>query len=246
LAEALALRKRLVTDAGHELRAPLTRLHIRAQLLARRLRPGESVRPEVLDEVDRLVQGTGRLGELLEDVLRSAELAGRRRLALPVDLAVLTAELAEQEQVRARTRGVSIEVRRLDTGACTVRGTAAALRRVISALLDNALRHTGAGGHIRITLSGGRDGTVEMAVCDDGTGLDPATADRLFTRFVGDGSGLGLALAREIVEAHGGTITASGRPGAGAAFTVRLPAADTPPAPRGRARTATRAGHPVS
>ncbi|PRX59639.1 signal transduction histidine kinase [Nonomuraea fuscirosea] len=74
-----------------------------------------------------------------------------------------------------------------------------------------------------ITLSGGRD-AVLLTVRDDGAGLDPRDAERLFTRFEGARFGLGLALVREVVDGHDGTITADGRPGGGATFTVRLPA----------------------
>ncbi|WP_162795529.1 sensor histidine kinase, partial [Nonomuraea lactucae] len=144
--------------------------------------------------------------------------------------AELAEELAEAEAARADALGVTIEVRRRGPGPPVVRGAQSALRRVVSALLDNALGHTGAGGHIWVTLSTG-SGTVELAVRDDGVGLDPDDAERLFTRFVGGphseerGFGLGLALVREVVDGHGGTITADGRPGAGAVFTVCLPAA---------------------
>ncbi|MFC7099285.1 sensor histidine kinase [Nonomuraea rubra] len=118
---------------------------------------------------------------------------------------------------------MSIEVRCDGPGDPVVRGVESALRRVISALLDNALGHTGPGGHIRVTLTG-EPGTVCLTVRDDGAGLDPGDAERLFTRFEGTGFGLGLALVREVVDGHHGTITADGRPGGGAVFTVRLPA----------------------
>jgi signal transduction histidine kinase len=98
---------------------------------------------------------------------------------------------------------------------------------VLSALVDNALAHTSPGGHIWVTLAG-TPAKVEVTVRDDGSGLDPGDAGRLFGGGRGEGvrhTGLGLALAREVVDGHGGTITADGRPGAGAAFTVRLPAA---------------------
>ncbi|GLZ05231.1 hypothetical protein Acsp03_26970 [Actinomadura sp. NBRC 104412] len=228
LSDALERRRRLVAEASHELRAPLTRLHVRAQLLSQRLRQGALVPGDVPEEMDRLVAGTGRLSEVVEDVLRSEQLAGRRRPAVPVDLAALAEEQAEAESARARACGVAVEVSRLDRGDHMVCGAAPALRRVISALLDNALCHTRTGGHIRVTLCRGPGGTVELSVRDDGTGLDPATAERLFARHIGEGSGLGLALVREIMEAHGGTVTATGRPGAGAAFTVRLPALPGP------------------
>jgi signal transduction histidine kinase len=115
-----------------------------------------------------------------------------------------------------------------------VAGVQSALRRVVGALLDNAIGHTPPGGHVQVALR--RDGgQVELVVRDDGVGLDPDDTERIFQRFTrgttGEGRrfGLGLALVREVVESHGGTIEAAGRPGDGATFTVRLPAADQGP-----------------
>ncbi|NRQ31173.1 HAMP domain-containing histidine kinase [Nonomuraea sp. NN258] len=242
LGEALARQRRFTADVSHELRTPLTRLHTRAQLVARKLRRGADP-VLVLDEVDLLVAGTGQLGEVVADLLLSAQLTQMRALFGPVDLAALAEEVATAETARAEDRGVSLDVRSEGPGEHVVRGVRTALRRVISALVDNALRHTAAGGHVLVTLRAG-PGVVLLSVRDDGTGLDPRDAERLFTRFArgdrgygpghgsnpGSGVGLGLALAREVVDAHGGTIAADGGPGAGAVFTVRLPA-DQPPAP---------------
>ncbi|GAA3562532.1 HAMP domain-containing sensor histidine kinase [Nonomuraea rosea] len=226
LGEALARQRRFAADVSHELRTPLTRLDTRAQLLARRLRGGTD--PILLiDEVDQLVKGSRQLGEVVEDLLLSAQFQQLRRPVGPVDLAVLAAELAVAEHARAEARGVTIEVRCEGPGDHVVRGVESALRRVVSALLDNALGHTDVGGHIWVTLSTGQD-TVRLTVRDDGVGLDPDDAERLFARFAGanhQGFGLGLALVREVVDGHRGTITADGRPGRGATFTVHLPAA---------------------
>ncbi|MEU4836057.1 HAMP domain-containing sensor histidine kinase [Streptosporangium sp. NPDC023615] len=237
LGEALVRRRLFAADVSHELRTPLTRLHVRAQIVARGLRRGNDPLL-VADEVDRLVNGTRQLGDVVEDLLLSAQFGQLRRPFGPVDLAALAEELVLAEAARADAHGVTIEVRRLGPGGHVVRGAQSALRRVISALLDNALAHTRAGGHIQVVLSAGPE-TVRLDVRDDGVGLDPRDAERLFTRFVGGGRsgglGLGLALVREVVDGHGGTVTADGRPGAGAVFTVRLPALPALPAdPAGR------------
>jgi len=230
LGEALARQRRFAADVSHELRTPLTRLHIRAQIVARGLRR-ESDPLLAAAEVDQLVNGTRQLGDVVEDLLLSAQFGQLRRPFGPVDLAALAEELAQAETARAQARGVTIEVRRQGPGDHVVRGAQSALRRVISALLDNALTHTRVGGHIWVVLSSDPE-TVRLDVRDDGVGLDPRDAERLFTRFVGGsrsgGLGLGLALVREVVDGHGGTVTADGRPGAGAVFTVRLPAAPVP------------------
>ncbi|WP_242889731.1 sensor histidine kinase [Actinomadura litoris] len=218
LGDALDRRARLAADAGHELRAPLSRLHLRAQLLARRLQPGT----DVADDMERLVVGTRQLGEVLDDVLRASRPARRREEGAPVDLAALAEEEAAAEKARAEARGVTIDVLRRGDDHL-VRGTEPALRRVVTALLDNAVRH--AEENVRVMVARGPSGLVELTVQDDGAGLDPRDAGRYLTRFTGahaEGFGLGLALAREVVDAHDGTLTVAGRPGAGAAFTVRL------------------------
>ena len=117
-------------------------------------------------------------------------------------------------------------------GHGVVYGIESPLRRMISALVDNAIGHTPPTGRIVIRLRpADRGHTVELDVSDDGTGFDPADGDRIFERFArGEESdahrfGLGLALVREVVESHGGTISAHGGLGQGARFVVRLPAA---------------------
>jgi two-component system, OmpR family, sensor kinase len=224
LGEALSRQRRFVADASHELRTPLTQLHTRAQLLERRIDRG--VDPaELAADVRRMVTGSRQLGEVIEDLLVSAQLRQSGERFDTVDLAALAEELADG--ARAQGRDMTIEVR-CDDGDHLVRGVEPALRRVITALIDNALGHTGAGGHVWVTLS--RPGAiVELSVRDDGVGLDPRDAERLFTRFArghhGEGRrfGLGLALVREVLDGHGGTIVADGIPGTGAIFTVRLP-----------------------
>ncbi|MFG1949035.1 sensor histidine kinase [Nonomuraea sp. NPDC048826] len=223
LGAALARQRRFAADVSHELRTPLTRLHTRAQLVARRARQDGG---RVAEDLDRIVTGTRQLGEVVEDLLISAHLGRPSGPYGEVDLAALAEEAADAESARAQARGVAVEVTLGGTGPVPpVHGARTALRRVITALLDNALRHTGPGGHVRITVSA-VPGAVLLAVSDDGAGLDPRDAERLFTRFTTgrQGFGLGLALVREVVDGHGGTITADGSPGQGAVFTVRLPA----------------------
>ena len=129
-----------------------------------------------------------------------------------------------------------------------MRGVEPALRRVVTSLIDNAFGHTAPGGHITVTLS--RTGAmVELEAHDDGVGLDPRDAERPFTRSPAEsteraaGSASGWPL-REVVDGHGGTIEVDGPPGAGAAFTVRLPAERT--APAGQAEVNTSPPRPVA
>ena len=118
----------------------------------------------------------------------------------------------------------------LDLESLLTRGARPSVRRMITTLVDNAVSHTGPAGRIEISLRQAGRGIVELEVSDDGTGFDPVDRERIFERFAQSGTpgphhfGLGLALAREIAADHGGSIRAVGRPGAGATFTVRLPA----------------------
>ncbi|HEX6497485.1 MAG TPA: HAMP domain-containing sensor histidine kinase [Micromonosporaceae bacterium] len=248
LGTAMARQRRFVADASHELRTPLTQLHTRAQLLDRQVRGDTGAQPRgddgvagpaVLDrerlasDVGALVRGTRQLGELVEDLLLAARYQAEPRQFDPVDLGTVAEQVVDAESVRAAERRLTLGVVPASDGPYLVRGAETALRRVLTSLVDNALGHTPPGGEVRIELC--RDGDlVACTVRDNGEGFDPVDAERIFERFArgrhGDGRrfGLGLALVREVVEGHGGTVTASGATGRGAAFTVRLPTWQAP------------------
>ena len=237
LAEALARQRRFVADASHELRTPIAQVHTRAQLIARRARRTGS--PDHSD-LDRLIGTTRRLGEIVDELLLSARLEadpGDAPPRPPVDLAALAADAVATESARATERGVTIELVTPD-GRLPVPGIASALHRVVAELLANALTHTPRGGRITVTVQADRDHT-ELVVADTGHGIPPADAHHIFDRFhrgAGAGDrrfGLGLALTKEVVTSHGGTIEVLGHPGEGATFRVRLPS--DPATPR-RAR----------
>jgi two-component system OmpR family sensor kinase len=227
LGEALARQRQFVADASHELRAPLTQIHTRAQLLERDITSGATA-ADLTDDVSRLVTGTRHLGEVIEDLLLSTQLQHQGHLVDDVDLADLAAQVIAEQSPRATEGRVDLALLAESNAPMVVRGREAALRRVLTALADNALSHTPPGGHVTIEISA-QDHHVVLKVRDDGSGLDPADAERIFTRFARAGHddhrrfGLGLALAQEVIVGHRGTITAHGAPGAGATFTIRLP-----------------------
>jgi signal transduction histidine kinase len=231
LGDALARQRQFVADASHELRAPLTQLHTRAQLVERDIRSGATA-ADITDDISRLVVGTRHLGEVVEDLLLSTQLRRRADTVADVDLAAVIADVITGQSTRAAEDEVDLTLVPDPAGPSIVRGREAALRRVLTALADNALSHTAPGGHVTFELSAQDHGSqVVLVVRDDGTGFDPADAGRLFARFARAGHddhrrfGLGLALAQEVIAGHGGTIDATGQPGVGAAFTIRLPAA---------------------
>jgi two-component system OmpR family sensor kinase len=228
LGEALARQRRFVADASHELRTPIAQLHTRAQLLDHDLRSGAGA--DVAADVRRLVAGTRELGEIVEDLLLSTHLADRAEAAAEVDLGVVADTVAGGFQDRARAHRIDLEVHADPDRPSIVYGREAALRRVLTALADNALSHTPDGGRVVVDLDRLDDpDQVRVVVRDSGAGFAPEDAERLFERFARGHDdhrrfGLGLALAREVVAGHGGTIEAANIPGGGAAFTIRLPA----------------------
>ncbi len=235
LTEALALQRRFVADASHELRAPLTVLHTRVQMLGRRFGDGDAHAAK--DQIDALAADTRALGAVIEDLLASASMTVKGAPRERVDLAEVAADVQASMSQHAESAGVRLEVERIGdpTGdSCVVLGSTSALRRAIASLVDNALAHQHPGGTVTIAVEHQR-GRVITAVKDDGIGLDPDAMGTLFDRFshghthtVASGHrryGIGLALVREIAHAHHGDISAAQTPGGGATFTLTLPAA---------------------
>jgi signal transduction histidine kinase len=228
MASALTLQRRFVTDASHELRTPLTVLHTRAQLIRRRL--VDSVAPEQVRELDQLVEDTSTLGDVVSDLLLSAQLQGDRVEGEPVDLGALAAAVTRSLRPYAEASGTTLRYVE-EPGTRTVVGARGALRRALDALVDNAISHT-PGGTVLLGVSGDGD-RVRLSVSDDGEGIDPSDRDRLINRFArgesaGDHQrrfGLGLALVDEVVRAHGGRLEIAGAVGEGATITMVLPRA---------------------
>lgn len=236
LAQALALQRRFVADASHELRAPLTVLHTRAQLLARRFDGGDTA--EAKEQVDALISDTRALGDVIEDLLASASMTTGAAARDRVAMTQIAEDVRQSMSELAESAGVALQVEPDAGGAgtdCVVLGSAPALRRAITSLVDNALAHEHAGGTITIRV-GRKAAAVAVDVQDDGVGVDPAAMGTLFTRFSHGENytttagrqryGIGLALVREIAHAHRGDIRVSETPGGGATFTLTLPAAD--------------------
>ncbi|GLY50204.1 HAMP domain-containing sensor histidine kinase [Lentzea sp. NBRC 102530] len=222
-AEALARQRRFVADASHELRTPIARAYLRAQLLAAAADLPDAQRSS-LDALAKSIRG---LADVVDDLLQSAQLV--HRAGTPVDLADVAEAAVVGETERAAERHITLD---LDHPGhpLVVCGIETGLRRAVDELLANAVRHTPEGGRIAVAVREA-DGQVELVVEDDGEGFAAGDAARLFERLQHGGGegrfGLGLALVREIVTGHGGTVEAAGRPGAGARFTLRIPVADS-------------------
>lgn len=226
MADALALQRRFVADAGHELRTPLTLLSTRAQLLRRRLQRGPD--PQVLAEVDDLVSDSAHLAAILDDLLLAADPRVGPQEASAVDLAAVAREVVAATTPSASAHSIELhgppQLQRVP-----VRGAPVALRRAVTALTDNAVQHA---RHTVSVTVGVRGNTAVLEVADDGPGIAPDVAARLFERFTSTGHtrpdgtrsyGLGLALVSEIAARHSGQVTADNRPGSGATLRLILP-----------------------
>ncbi|UNS99033.1 ATP-binding protein [Streptomyces tubbatahanensis] len=211
-------QRRFVADASHELRSPIASLRTQLEVAA--------AHPELLD-VDGAVEDTVRLQALAADLLLLARLdAGERPAEGRVSLAALVREQAGQRPRDPHP----LRIAALDEGE--VRGSAAQLGRVLGNLLDNGQRHAAA----RVTVEVRREGgDLALAVSDDGEGVPEAERERIFERFVRldaarsrdeGGAGLGLAIAADVAERHGGTLRVDSAQDGGARFVLRLPAAD--------------------
>jgi signal transduction histidine kinase len=236
LAQALALQRDFVADASHELRTPLTLLSTRAQLLARSLQDS-GVTGEIRDDSQGVVRDTSRMVAVVDDLLLAAD-AGSAGTHVPLDLGLLCSELADSARAYAAQRGIELVAEHATDAV--VEGNAVALRRALTALVDNALAHTPEGG--RVTLTSGRERDLcTVDVTDTGTGLDPDVADRIFDRFHSGRQradrrsyGLGLSLASGVAARHGGTLTVVASGPTGTTFRLTLPAVQGSPKNRRR------------
>ena len=226
------LKNQFIQNVSHELRTPLSMILGYAELLA----AGDlgEVGERQRGPLDIIVQRSYALRDLIGNITAILENEGRDHIKEFVPLARLIDEAIVDFQVLADQAGLQLH------GECaapvpTVFGDSEHLRRVIDNLIGNALKFTPPGGTVAVRLSGA-NGRVLLQVTDSGIGIDPQHQDRIFERFyqvdgtsrrTHGGCGLGLALVKEIVERHGGTVAVESQPGEGSTFTVTLPAGDT-------------------
>jgi len=223
----LKARRQMTADIAHDLRNPLTVIGGYVESMQDGvLKPT----PERLDAIQAEVQ---HLQKLVED-LRTLSQADAGELILnreTVPVAGLLERAAQSYRPLAEKQGVTLLIEAED-GLPDIQADPERMVRVLGNLLSNALRYTPAEGRITLRARATKPGCVMLSVVDNGLGI-PAEAlpyifDRLYrgdpARSRSDESGLGLAIARSIVEAHGGSIAAESTPGAGTTITIRLPA----------------------
>ena len=224
---AFQAERSLVEDVSHELRNPVAvvQANVEAVLADEQASPEE--RRTAVGVVSR---ATTRMHRLLEDLLTAARLRSLAFSETSVDLAALATQAAEEYRVLAADHGLRLDLR-LAPGP-QVFADPEALSRAISNLLSNAVSLAPAGSTVTVA-AGSRTGWAWVAVRDEGPGIAEADQDAVFDRFHRGsqsaaasrhrGSGLGLPISRQIVEAHGGRLMLFSRPGIGSTFVIWLP-----------------------
>ncbi|ADO68078.1 GAF domain-containing sensor histidine kinase [Stigmatella aurantiaca] len=231
--DAVRLRDEFLGIASHELKTPLTPLRLRLQMLQRQVegasRSGEPLPAERFSEaLDVALRQVRKLTDLVDNLLDVSRIsAGRMKLELEeVDLAALAAELVSRFTPSAAQLGCVLELH----APAPVLGRWDRLRveQVVTNLLTNALKY-GAGRPVAVRVEGAGE-RARLTVKDQGIGIAEEDLARIFERFeraVSDrhygGLGLGLYITRQIVEAFGGTVGVTSRPGMGSTFTLELP-----------------------
>ena len=219
-------KTRFLSVASQKLRDPLQKLRVALHALARGY-AGE-LRALQADVVQGASEEAEHLEDLMADLFAVSELeSGRRVLKVealrPLDL---LRDAGENVRAQAQLRGIEIEVRAF-ADLSRVQADRRALRSVFENLLSNAVRHTQVGGLILLEATERKE-SVQFSVRDNGRGIEAERLPAIFGRFseeAGEGTGLGLALVRRLVEAQGGQISVESRLGVGSTFTFTLPVA---------------------
>jgi two-component system sensor histidine kinase MprB len=217
LSASLESQRRLIADASHELRTPVTSLRTNAEVLRDAPDLTDAERDALLADV---VAQAEELGDLVTDII---VLARDGDAAAPVEEIRLDGLVLEAvDRAHLHAPGVVFETR---VAPCVVEAAPDRLGRAVNNLLDNAAKHSPPGGVVEVAVVGG-----EVTVRDHGTGVAAADVPHVFDRFYRGaaardrpGSGLGLAIVRQVAEAHGGMVAVEDAPGGGALFRLVLP-----------------------
>jgi len=215
--------------ASHDLQEPLRKI----QAFGDRLRGkhGEALGPEGLDYLERMQRAAHRMHVLINDLLTFSRVTSRGQPFVPTDLGQITREVLSDLEVRVEQTGGHVEI----GGLPTLDADPLQMRQLLQNLLGNGLKfhRDGVPPVVRVSgsvLADGGPPRARIVVADNGIGFDMKYLDRIFTPFQRlhgraeyEGTGMGLAVCRRIVERHGGTLTAESAPGQGARFLVTLP-----------------------
>lgn len=224
--EAMEAQGRFVSDASHELRTPLTAMQTQVEV---GLRNPKLKLPEAKELLESTLEEVAKLRNLSNGLLRLTRSNGKDMPKEPVRLSEAIAEAATQLKVAARLKNITLIHA---TSDIQVLGDIQSLKEVVAILLDNAIKYSPNDTTVTTEMAAiGRQATV--TVTDQGQGIKATDLEHIFDRFYRadasrsklqvEGYGLGLAIAKQLIEAHAGTIEAHSRPGEGATFVLKLP-----------------------
>lgn len=224
---ALRVKDEFVASVSHELRTPLTSISGYIDILLDR----DDLPPEVVAQLEVIERNSQRLARLVADLLHTAQVeeGPMHVVRTRTDLAAVVRDCAEASRPAAAAAGLVLELDVPET--LEVNLDAARMAQVVDNLVSNAIKYSTRGGRIRVALRIDAN-RVELAVADEGIGIAAADRDRLFGKFFRtrqaeersiQGVGLGLSIAKSIVESHGGRIEVDSELGVGTEFRVRIP-----------------------
>lgn len=227
LMRALRVKDEFVALVSHELRTPLTSIIGYVQILGE----DAALPTHATDQLAVVHRNAERLRRLIGDLLDTAQRDGNPMpiTRAPADLASIVADAVEAARPQADQAGVRLEL--VVPEGLPMSLDAERIAQVVDNLVSNAIKYTEAGGRVSVRLTASAD-RVELDVADTGIGIAPDDCERLFTRFFRTedaarravaGAGLGLSIAKDIVESHGGRLTVESVLGRGSVFRVRLP-----------------------
>ena len=221
---AFAQQKQFASDAAHELRTPVTVILTQTQTALNR----ERTAPEYRETVEACQRAAQRMRKLIHALLELARLdAGQEEMKrLRFDFSSVVNECVALIKPIAEERGVKVVS---ELAPLEITGDSERLAQVVTNLFTNAIQYNKAGGEVRVKLAS-QGGLAILVVSDTGNGIPAEDLQHIFGRFyrgdksrTGENAGLGLAISKAIVEAHGGVIEVSSAENAGTTFTVRLP-----------------------
>lgn len=228
LQSMVAAQHRLLGDISHELRSPLARMSVALELARKR------AGPEAKSALDRIEHEAETLNEMIGHLLRLTRLeSGTDGFQMnEVDLAQLVREVVDDADFEARSRNRSVHVTACDE--CSTKGTEELLRSAVENVVRNAVRYTGEGTEVEVSLRvrNGNENRAIISVRDYGQGVPEEAMDKIFNPFYrtedardreSGGSGLGLAITSRAVRLHGGTVQAANAVNGGLEITISLP-----------------------
>ncbi|MBU0516175.1 MAG: response regulator [Proteobacteria bacterium] len=233
LKELDRMKSEFVAVVAHDLKAPLAVIHQQLTVIL------EGIAGPINDKQHKLLararERAENLTEFIKDLLELSRIESGRLVQeiVPVDLAALTAQIVEEQLIKAKARNQDLTFE-APAGLPPVMGDPGPLEEVVINLVSNAVRYTPEGGRIDVALAS-TGSHLALTVADNGLGISPEDQQRIFERFTRirtektrniAGTGLGLSIVKEIVEAHHGQITVASQVGEGSTFRVLLPVSE--------------------